>query len=124
MKVDVEKLARALADADSYSAREAWKIALAALEQLAAPREVMGSVEATLCWNNMHAREALATIEAVGNRTIGVEIVVKDEPEVPPCELCGRPAGSGRGRCRLTGDRGCKVVQGRNQVAAIRGREG
>jgi len=36
------------------------------------------------------------------------------------CDLCDRPIGEGKGQCRYIGSRGCKIVQGRLQLKAIR----
>lgn len=41
--------------------------------------------------------------------------------ESEACDLCDRPVGEGPGRCAMIGSRGCKIVQGRLQMRAIRG---
>jgi hypothetical protein len=38
----------------------------------------------------------------------------------PECDLCDRTLGVGRGQCFGTGSRGCKIVQSRLQLQAIR----
>jgi len=67
--------------------------------------------------------EALVKCKQCRRIIDAVNRAVKEPEPGDTCALCERPVGEGKGRCAYQGCRGCKIVQGRLQLEAIRSGE-